>query len=201
MSVGIVPARPGPGRGARGHAASPGRVGRSRLTASWAVLPCLGVGRRPTSSSWPAAVPPCHWSLALGEVMWAILPKPPSAAMNQIASFVWKVLHPYKHGFAEKRTRNLASPQKIFTWGLGSHSPPRLGVLTKGSGSETKLFLPRRQGLQIRYQIAIILVGIVAWRDAPKARQKRPGISCWKPINRRTLFRAGFARPLEDGRM
>jgi len=44
--------------------------------------------------------------------MWAILPKPASAAMNQIASFVCKVLHLYKHGFAEKRTRNFLAAKK-----------------------------------------------------------------------------------------
>jgi hypothetical protein len=55
--------------------------------------------------------------------------------------------------------------------------------------------------LQLRYQFVRILGEIVDWRDAQKYRPKRPGILCWKSFNRRALFRAGFARPLEDVRV
>jgi hypothetical protein len=49
--------------------------------------------------------------MALGEVMGAILPKPPSAAINQIASFVWKVLHPAKT-VSRNSGREISSPRK-----------------------------------------------------------------------------------------
>ena len=55
--------------------------------------------------------------------------------------------------------------------------------------------------LQLHYRIVGILGEIVDWRDAQKSRPKRPGILCRKSFHRGALFRAGFARPLEDGRV